>query len=370
MAELKRLLTVRNLLEFLFIIVLYRSFEIAGIKKYAVAVVACLVLLFLARKKKWPVNTLCIAIPAAVYVILGSFAGIFHGTYQFEAAKIILYTMLSFLLAFSMFAYYGKDMSRIVDVQFYSCSVVYLSLTIVYMVTRFSRVESTFAFVFGIFTIYYAYKKRWRMFVIATVFMYLADKRIVLLAVMASLCLMGVLWFFENNKKLVWAVWGGVIALVYGYLYLIYSGVMAAFCWGANINTNGRVEMYSRMANEFEFSPGFFGEGLGVVENLLEFWNVEKFANLHNDLLKFYIELGFLGLLLYLLSYCILFHLAGKEFGKSKMCFLLGVSVYSMMLYATDNVSIYVMYLLPMYSVFFAVLSSDERKKLEEKENL
>ncbi len=367
MAELKKVFTVKNILEFLFILVLYRSFEFAGAKKYAIAVLFCLILLVLARKKKWKPEALCVAIPAVAYVVLGGFAGMLQGTYQYDAVKIIVYNLLAFVLAFSMYAYYGKDLQKIVDLQFGSCIAVYLSLTIVYMVTRFSRVESTFAFAFGIFTIYYAYKKRWKMFLLATIFMYLADKRIVLLAVLVSLFLIGLLWFFENNKKLVWGIWGGTIVLVYSYLYLIYSGIMDAFCWGANINTNGRVEMYSRMANEYEFSVGFLGEGLGVVETLLGFWNVEKFANLHNDLLKFYIELGFIGLFIYLLSYCLMFYVVDKAFNKSKMCFMVGISVYSMLLYATDNVSLYVMYLFPMYSVFFAVLSSEPSVKIKGK---
>ncbi len=366
MAELKKMITVRRLLEFILIIILYRSFEIAGIRKYAVAIVFCLVFLFLARKKKWSPEVLCVAIPSVTYLVTGSVMGMFHGTYQYDTIKIILYGILSFMIALSMYAYYGKEMKRIADVQFFSCCVVYLSLTIVYMVTRLTRVESTFAFVFGIFTIYYAYQKRWKLFALSTVFMYLADKRIVLLGVVVSLFVMGILWLFEHHQKLIYAAWGLVTGLVYLYLYLIYSGTMEAFCWGANINTNGRVEMYGRMAKEF--SVGFLGEGLGVVENMLACWNIKVFANLHNDLLKFHIELGFLGLLLYLLSYALMFWLAGKKFGKSKTCFLLGISVYSMILYATDNVSIYVMYLLPMYSVFFAVLSSDGKAQLEEKE--
>lgn len=365
LTELKKIITVRNLLEFVLIFILYRSFEIAGIKKYAVAVVFCLVLLFLGRKKQWSADILCVAIPAVTYLVTGGVMGMVHGTYQSDTVKIILYGVLSLLLAFSMDVYYGKDMKRIADIQFFACCGVYLSLTIVYMVTRLSRVESTFAFVFGLFAIYYAYQKRWKLFVLSIVFVYLSDKRIVLLGVAVSLLIMGLLWLFEHNRKLVYGIWAVVSAMVGLYLYLIYSGTMEAFCWGANINTNGRVEMYGRMAKEF--SVTFLGEGLGVVENLLAFWNVQAFANLHNDLLKFHIELGFLGLLFYLLSYGLMFYLAEKKFGKSKTCFLLCISIYSMLLYATDNVSIYVMYLLPMYSIFFTVLSSDEKARLEEK---
>ena len=367
MDKLKKIFTVNHALEFLLFTILYRSFEIAGIKKYAAAILLCLFFSFLARKKEWSADILCVAIPAVVYIVLGSISGMFHGSYQFDSVKIILYTVLSFMLAFSVYIYYGKDMSRIVDIQFFSSCAVYLSLTIVYMVTRFARVESTFAFVFGIFAIYYAYQKRWKMYVLSALFMYLADKRIVLLAVLVCLFVMGLLWLFRHDKRLVFISWGGVTGCIFLYLYLIASGTLEAFCWGANINTNGRVEMFGRMANEF--SGSFLGNGLGVVENLLGCWDIDVFANLHNDLLKLYIELGSIGLLAYLMSYFLMFHLVGKKFGNSKMCFLLGISIYTMLLYATDNVSIYVMYLLPMYSVIFAVLSSGASEKLQEKRN-
>lgn len=361
--KLKKIFSAKYLLEFALITILYRSFEIAGVKKYAVAIVYCMMLLFFVRKKQWSADVLCLGIPAVVYMILGSFAGIMHGSYQFDTVKIMLYGILSFALAFSMYAYYGKDMKRIVDIQFWGSCVVYLSLTIVYMVTRFARVESTFAFVFGIFTIYYAYQKRWKMFAFSTVFMYLADKRIVLLAVVASLFVISILWLFRHDKKLAFLSWGVVIGGIFLYIYLITSGTLEAFCWGANINTNGRVEMFGRMANEF--STGLFGNGLGVVEHILACWDIDVFANLHNDLLKFYIELGILGFLMYLFSYFVLYHLVAKNFGNSKMCFVLGISIYTIFLYATDNVSIYVMYLLPMYSVLFSVLLSEEQRKLQ-----
>lgn len=363
MEKLKNMFSVKCLLEIVLITILYRSFEIAGIKKYAVAILFCLILLWASRKKQWSMNVLCVGLPAVIYIVFGSMAGTFYGTYQIDTVKIILYTALSFMMALSLYIYYEKDLKRIMDIQFFGCCIVYLSLTIVYMVTRLARVESTFAFVFGIFTIYYAYQKRWWMLTLSVIFMYLADKRIVLLAIAVSLVVLLILWFFRYNKKLVYAIWGGVMAFVFLYLYLIVSGTLEAFCWGANINTNGRVEMFGRMANEF--SSRIFGNGLGVVENLLSCWDITVFANLHNDLLKFYIELGVLGLAIYLTSYLVMFYFVGKNYGNAKMSFILAISIYTVLLFATDNVSIYVMYLFPMYSVFFAVLSEQRTEKIQ-----
>ena len=128
--------------------------------------------------------------------------------------------------------------------------------------------------------------------------------------------------------------------------------------------------MYTRMANQYNFLSHFWGNGIGIMENLLEYLKIETYANLHNDLLKFYIELGFLGLLLYLVSYYFVLDQINKYFGDRQMRCVLGMLVYSMVLYATDNVSIYLMYLIPFYSVLFAVLSPEKNSYDIERRNL
>jgi O-antigen ligase len=139
---------------------------------------------------------------------------------------------------------------------------------------------------------------------------------------------------------------------------------MEAFCWAANINTNGRVEMYSRVAEEF--SVKIFGHGIGIMEQMLEYWNVSVYSNLHNDLLKIFIELGAIGFIVFLISFAVMFFYAEKLVKKSGLCYLLGIVVYTMLLFATDNVSIYLIYLIPLYSTIFAVLSSERICNAEE----
>jgi hypothetical protein len=140
-----------------------------------------------------------------------------------------------------------------------------------------------------------------------------------------------------------------------------------------NLNSNGRLKIYDRIMTEFEFSLGYMGRGLGVIENLLEHWNIPTFANLHNDLMKFYIEIGFWGLLIYLLSYYVMFYLTEKIAGESAMMYLLGILSYTFVLFATDNVSIYLVYLIPFYTTIFAVLSFEKtaarRRSLNAKES-
>lgn len=374
MNKLKDVISVKRFVELLSMLILYVFFDAGGAQKYAAALVFCVIFLFLGRKKKWSADVLlCVGIPAVAYVLLGAFSTLLSASAQIMTVKIMMYTLVPLLLAFSMYTFYGENMEQIVNMQFLGCLLAYALFDAPTFIKIF-RWESVFAFSFGIFALYYAYTKKWKPFVIAVLFMLFAEKRIAILAILAALFVMGMMWIFRQSKKLAMIIWGVVGGAVYLYIYLIYSGAIEAFCWGANINTNGRVEMYSRMANEAEFSLAYLGKGLGVVENLLEHWNILTYVNLHNDLLKFYVELGFIGLLIYLLSYGVMFYLAEKKFDSSKMSFLLVLSVYTMLMFTTDNVSIYMLYLVPLYSTFFAVLASKktETKKrvLYDKENI
>lgn len=358
LSNFRKIVSIKHLLELIFMMLLYAMLDnVAGIKKYAVIIAACIVLLFFGRKKTWDMKTVLTAIiPPIVYILAGSMSALIATNSQITTVKVSMYILVPLLFVFAMYVNYGEKMEHIVEMQFIGSILGYALFDAPYFAKIFHW-ESIYAFTFGIFAVYYAHQKKWKHFVIAFLFVFFAEKRIALLAIAAALILMGILWLFRQNKKLVFGFWGIIIAAIYGYLYLIYSGIMEAFCWGANINTNGRVEIYSRMAAEARFSLTYLGKGLGTVENILECWNISTFVNLHNDLLKFFIELGFIGLLIYLLSYGIMFFLSEKWFGKSQMCFLLGIVTYTFILFATDNVSIYMIYLIPMYSTLFAVLS-------------
>ena len=330
--------------------------NVAGIKKYVVVIVIGIVFFFLGKRKKWSADIVaCVALPVVIYVFLGSLSALISVNIQSETLKVILYKLVPLFFSICMFFCYQNDLEHMVHIQFLGSCLAYkiFDAPFVYTLTTW---ESVYAFTFGIFVIYYAYRKNWRMFALAVFFLILGEKRIGILAAVAALCVMLLAKTFRYNMKLILGIWGVIITAIYAYLYAIYSGAMEAFCWAANINTNGRVEIYSRMANEFEFSFGHLGKGLGTVEYLLEHWNVAMYGNLHNDLLKIYIELGFLGFLIYLLSFGVLFYYIGKRIGNSRSCFLLGLIVYTMLVFATDNISIYMIYLIPLYSVMLAVV--------------
>lgn len=360
---------LKCILEVLIMVLLYALLDnVGGIKKYIVVILLGGIYLWLGKKKRWSAQPiLCVLIPVVIYIFIGSLSALVHVNLYVETLKIILYWLTPLLFSFAMYTYYEDNMEHMVNVQFLGACLAYAFFDVPFLMKLFHW-ESIYAFVFGIFAIYYAYRKKWIISFVAVMFTFFAEKRIALLSLLIALILMAIVWVFQENKKIVLFFWGLIIAMVYLYIYLIYSGTMYDICWGANINTNGRVEMYEKMANEFRFSIGYSGRGLGIVENLLGHWNISSYSNLHNDLLKFYIELGFVGLLILLISFGVMFYLSNTWFGKSAMCYLFGIAVYTMVLFATDNVSIYLIYLIPFYSTVFAVFSQE--RKLNESEDV
>ena len=359
---------MRRILIYLFeLIMMFAVFvvcDMPGTIKYAVVALLSILFLLLGRKKKWSAESLiCVSLPMIVYLMIGGFTSLINASAYSFTVKIFLFWLIPFLFAFSLYVYYGKDMLRIVDMQFWGCCIIYAVSNIRFIIEN-GFAESVFAFVFGMYIIYYAYRKCWSKLTIAMVLMYCSEKRIAMLAVLAARMVMMILWLFRNHKKLALIIWGTVTVFVLFYIWAICSGTLAYFCQGIGINTNGRIKMYTSIVEWFGNSAIVLGNGLGIVEKLLEYWILVGFNNLPNDLLKFYLEIGIVGLSLYLLSYGTAIKLIGNKFGNKTMSLFLVIGIYTIALFATDNVSIYIIYVFPMYSIYFAVLSAKKQEEI------
>ena len=358
---------IKYFFEILMMFIVYVLCDAPGSKKYILIVLLTLYFLIAGRKKQWSVDAIiCIFLPVIVYFFTGLIGTFINASEYIETIKTIIFWLIPLLFAFSLNVFYGEKMSHIVDVQFIGSCLAYLIPKGRFIMETIT-VESMFAYAYGAFFTYYAYKKRWGFCAIAVVLMFLTDKRIVLLAAVLAVLIQGFLWLFRNDKRLTLGIWGIASVIINLYLWLIYSGTLQAFCEGLGINTNGRTKMYGKVTEWFGQNFLMAGQGIGIVEILLSKWRVEDFANLHNDLLKFHIELGFLGLLLLLLSYGVVFYLVEKKYDASKMKIFLSMVIYTMILFATDNVSIYIIYLVPVYSIYFAVLAEKHPKEMIEK---
>ena len=201
----------------------------------------------------------------------------------------------------------------------------------------------------------------------AIFFMYFADNRIATIAVTGCMLLMLFMNFVQYGKKWIYALWGMLTFVGCGYIYSIRSGLLEWFCVKMGIDTSHRLDVYPVVAANLP-EDYLFGKGLGttneMLPNILEPWLIEWFENPHNDLLKIYVELGAIGLVLFLLSYLVVFKIAEKKITQRALSQLFVIFVYFVLLMTTDNVSIYILFLMPMHSICLAL--AGEKKEIKD----
>ncbi len=167
------------------------------------------------------------------------------------------------------------------------------------------------AFCLGAYLIYMLYKPRKNIIYFILLFLSLfcflsAFKRIAIIAILVALVFGYLLKFIAHyNKKtasrLVTFFTFVVILLLIVYIALIKMDAFELL-EKAGINTSGRVEIYNAVDDFYEFNPGFLGNGIGFLTYQLNtFMNVDV-ASVHNDFLQHFIDLGFWGYIIWLIS--------------------------------------------------------------------
>jgi len=217
-----------------------------------------------------------------------------------------------------------------------------------------SPLESGSAYTFGLFMLYFIHSKASRKTIIFTALMVLlANKRIVTFSLPLCLLAYYLLSRFSNatsEKRQILFGAGAALSIIaqLAFVYLLHSGKFIEWLRMYGISHMGRAGLYANIVSDYRLSADFMGHGIGFALYRLEG------INLHSDVLKLYIELGFWGFLLYnLLFFRIVFHVNKQGYGHSA-AFIFTLLIYSIFLYFTDNVSIYINYLIPFYMMIFA----------------
>lgn len=167
------------------------------------------------------------------------------------------------------------------------------------------------AFCLGVYLIYMLYKPKksviYFILLVLTLFCFLsAFKRIGIIAIFISLIVGYLLKFIarynrKSASRLVVFFTLVVVAMLVGYIAFIKAGAFELL-EKAGINTSGRVEVYNAVDKFYEFNPGFLGNGIGFLTYQLNTFMNIGVASVHNDFLQHYIDLGFLGYIVWLLS--------------------------------------------------------------------
>ena len=204
------------------------------------------------------------------------------------------------------------------------------------------------AFCLGAYLIYMLYKPKknivYFILLFISLFCFLAAfKRIAMVAIAIALILGYLLKFFArfNQKvasRLVSFFTFAVIILLIAYIALIKMDVFELL-EKAGVNTSGRVGIYNAVDKFYEFKPDFLGNGIGFLTYQLNTFMNIGVASVHNDFLQHFIDLGFWGYIIWLVSMTFVrvwyFGKREKNIENAIITFIL--TVYLLVVSSTDN---------------------------------
>ena len=185
----------------------------------------------------------------------------------------------------------------------------------------------------------------WLLFSLATALFIVSFKRIAIIAVVLSV-LAG--WFLRLAGRRKEGMVGSIVnvamvllmAVLVLYILLIKENIFEVL-EELGIGTSGRNAIYETVEQYYSFSPKFAGHGMGFVLYTLNNMKYSTVSALHNDFLHNYIELGFLGYIVWLAA---LIPLRVKYFGRTgtraEICAFC-VIMYFVISSTTDNTMIY-----------------------------
>jgi len=244
--------------------------------------------------------------------------------------------------------------------------------------------------IIAMFAVYYWYCLRFRntsmkkiLFceLVCFVVILFSRKRIVLLSLFILFVLLEVFHYLYRKRNsfalpvrsLLSITGWGMLAVMYLFVGVIKSGILYRFMNYFHINSMARSEFWTAIEGEYSFSPIFFGHGLGYVSKWMDNnWmnlgiaGLTQSIGIHNDILKYYIDLGFIFFGVFFYCYLILnTKLIDKLWGLKCSVLYFTIMVLQFLIYFTDNISIYhnyqwVMQLIIISMVFFAQKSKRE----------
>ena len=146
------------------------------------------------------------------------------------------------------------------------------------------------------------------------------------------------------------ALCAGIGLMIFSFLYIvgIRYGLFSFLEEYLEINTMGRVRMFENLEPYYDISFTYVGKGTGF-ERFVDWASGEVFPaprqdamQIHNDFLRMYMNIGFIGYWVWLWSWLIVrlrywFRQGGKKAGS----LFFAICVYCFVLYATDNAIYY-----------------------------
>lgn len=223
------------------------------------------------------------------------------------------------------------------------------------VITSSVTTESSLSFYFAILSFYFVIEKDKMKAMVSIIFMILSFKRIACVGFMASVILyntMNILNVKYNRRFYASLITVFNFAYIWG-LILLVSGtfdemISNVFGVSSNFLFMGRVDMYTNIFSKLGHS-NVFGIGIGRVADYLSNY-VESgigeglLTNIHSDILKYYLELGVVGFLVFIYKFS---YFLSRNL--SSFCFLIMLNIILL----TDNVSIYFGFMVLFFLINF-----------------
>lgn len=174
----------------------------------------------------------------------------------------------------------------------------------------------TMTYIFGFMALYYAYRwlveknsgSKW-LFFLSVFLTVIGTKRIILAALVASVLMMLVLSRISPGQRYSLMRIGCVILIAssFLFLYLVHSGILERMTAVLGVESSSRFVLWNLLQDKYDMSPLFMGYGISYGARIMHYvWRAANLSNavaLHNDVLRIYLGLGFIGALLYWYNY-------------------------------------------------------------------
>ena len=183
-----------------------------------------------------------------------------------------------------------------------------------------------------------------------------AFKRIGIIAIVIALAVGWFLKFVAKFKKdtsmrITVIVSVILVMLLIGYIYIIKLDVFTLL-EKVGVDTSGRVTIYNAVDKFYEFSPGFLGNGIGFLTYQLSTNMNVGVSSVHNDFLQYFIDLGFWGYILWLVSMTLVrVCYFGRKGNVETGIIALALSLYLVIVSSTDNTMNY-----PLLTTVLAII--------------
>ena len=183
-----------------------------------------------------------------------------------------------------------------------------------------------------------------------------AFKRIGIIAIVIALGLGWLLKFIAKYKESTATSLAVILTVILVFILVAYIAIIDMDVFSlleeAGIETSGREEIYNAVDKFYEFSPGFLGNGIGFLTYQLSTNMNVGVTSVHNDFLQYFIDLGFFGYILWLISMTLLRVCYFGAKGKTENAIItLALSVYLIIVSSTDNTMNY-----PLLTTVLAIL--------------